>query len=130
MRVFQKLAVPAVLLLTGAMAAAPTSAAILYDESVSGDLSNNRAAPTPLMLSAGTNSVLGTVNGTSDHQDWIALTVPVGDELTSIILASYTSTDVQGFTGFQTGASFVGNPFTATRIWRLMRGLRHARPRA
>jgi hypothetical protein len=113
MRAVRAPAVPAVLLVSFALAAAPALAATLYNESVSGDLSNNQAAPTPLTLAVGTNSIIGTVNGSGDSQDWVALTVPAGDKLTSIILASYQSTDLQGFTGFQTGASFVGSAFTA-----------------
>jgi len=86
------------------------SAAVFWDESGSGDLSNNQSAPSPFTLSSGVNSVVGTVNGTTDSQDWIALTVPGGFQLSSIVLQTYSSADSQGFTGFQNGASFVGNP--------------------
>jgi hypothetical protein len=85
----------------------------LYDESVSGDLSNNQAAPTPLTLAPGTNAVKGTVGG-ADMQDWIMLHVPTGMTLSSIVLASYVPGDSQGFTGFQRGTSFVNSPFTAS----------------
>ena len=44
------------------LAAAPAKATI-YDEAVSGDLSNDKAAPTALTLTPGSNSVIGTVNG-------------------------------------------------------------------
>src|SRR5205809_3534152 len=44
------------------LAIAPAKATI-YDEAISGDLSNNKAAPTPLTLTAGSNSVIGTANG-------------------------------------------------------------------
>lgn len=36
---------------------------VLYDESISGDLSNDQMAPTPLSTAVGANSVLGTVGG-------------------------------------------------------------------
>ena len=71
------------------LAAAPAKA-IIFDEAVSGDLSNNKAAPTALTLTPGLNSVIGTVAGFP----------PEG-------------TDPQGFTGFQFGSSFSGDPFMA-----------------
>ena len=94
---------------------AAARATVIYSESVSGDLSNNQAAPTALTLGLGTNSVIGNVNGNvGDSQDWVALRVPAGLDLTGDVLAAYSSTDNQGFTGFQVGSSFVGNPLTAT----------------
>jgi hypothetical protein len=86
-----------------------------YNESVSGDISNNQAAPTPLALTVGLNSIIGTVNGSAgDSQDFIELTVPAGAVMTSYVNAAYSSSDLQGFTGFQAGSSFVGSPFLAT----------------
>ena len=97
------------LLLSIVLAAATSArASILYDESVSGDLSNNQSAPTARTLAIGTNSIKGAVGGT-ESQDWVALTVPAGDVLSSLVLASYVSTDSQGFIGVQAGASFVGS---------------------
>lgn len=87
----------------------PAHAVVIWDESLSGDLSNNQAIPTPFTLSSGTNSVAGTVQSGSDVTDWIALTVPVGFQLDSMVLAAYASADVQGFTGMQIGSSFVGS---------------------
>jgi hypothetical protein len=89
--------------------ASSARASVLYDESVSGDLSNNQAAPTARTLSVGTNSVLGTVNGSGDSQDWIAVAVPSGFTLSGCVLANYVSGDAQGFTGMQAGSSFVGS---------------------
>jgi PEP-CTERM motif len=79
-----------------------------YTESVSGDLSNNQAAPTPFTLDLGTNAVTGTTQ--AGDMDWIAITVPSGLQLSQDVLAAYSSTDLQGFTGFQVGSSFVGSP--------------------
>jgi hypothetical protein len=95
-----------------ALFGAPGRTAILWNETGSGDLSNNQAAPKSFNLALRTNSIIGSV-GTGDSQDWIALHVPTGFALNSIVLASYSSTDPQGFTGFQKGTSFVGSPFTA-----------------
>jgi len=94
--------------LLAAFLAASSGASVVYNESVSGDLSNNQAAPTAIALSSGINSVVGTVGGT-DKQDWIALSVPAGFQLSSDVLESYQSTDAQGFTGVQAGSSFVGS---------------------
>jgi hypothetical protein len=83
-----------------------------YNETVSGDLSNSQTAPTPLTLTLGSNSVIGNVNGSAgDSQDWIVLTVPTGDQMTSFVNAAYSSSanDAQGFTGFRFGSSFGSN---------------------
>jgi hypothetical protein len=87
-------------------------ATTLYDESVSGDLSNLQSAPTALNLSVGTNSINGTVGTAADQQDWVALRVPAGTQLSSLFLASYSSADAQGFMGVQAGSSFVGSTNT------------------
>jgi len=87
--------------------------AVLFDESGHPDLSNNQAAPTPFTLSLGTNSIIGSV-GTGDTQDWVALTLPAGRKLSSLVLFAYQSADAQGFLGVQSGSSFVGSVFDAT----------------
>jgi len=111
-----KVGVIAVLILTvSALLAAPANATI-YDESVSGDLSNNPAAPTALTLMPGLNSVIGSVNGFppgTDAQDWVSFTIPAGFVMVSYTNAKYKSSDDQGFTGFQVGSSFSGDPFMA-----------------
>ena len=97
------------------LAAAPAKATI-YNEAVSGDLSNNPAAPTALTLTPGLNSVIGTVNGFppgTDPQDWVSFTIPTGFVMISYVNSKYDSTDPQGFTGFQFGSSFSGDPFMA-----------------
>jgi PEP-CTERM motif len=96
------------------LAAAPAIATI-YDEAGSGDLSNSQAAPTALTLTPGSNSVIGTVNGfdNGDGQDWVSFTIPTGFVMTSYVNSKYDSTDDQGFTGFQFGPSFLGDPFVA-----------------
>lgn len=96
--------------------AASLHAATLWDESVNGDLTNNQAAPNPFTLSLGTNAVIGSLRTSSagDNQDWIALTVPVGLQLSAVVLKSYSSADAQGFTGVQAGTNFVGNPGLAS----------------
>jgi hypothetical protein len=97
------------------LAAAPAKATI-YDEAVSGDLSNDKATPTALTLTPGSNSVIGTVNGFppgTDAQDWVSFTIPAGFVMTSYVNSKYGSEDDQGFTGFQVGSSFSGDEFMA-----------------
>src|SRR6478672_987912 len=98
------------------LAAAPAKA-IIFDEAVSGDLSNDKAAPTALTLTPGLNSVIGTVAGFppagSDPQDWVSFTIPTGFVMTSYVNSKYGSEDDQGFTGFQSGSSFSGDEFVA-----------------
>ena len=97
--------------LTALVTMAPAST--IWNEGVSGDLSDNQAAPNAFNLASGTNAIVGTVGG-GNSQDWVALTVPAGLELSSLVLAGYQSADSQGFTGVQAGTSFVGSPFSAT----------------
>ena len=98
------------------LAAAPAKATV-YNETISGDLSNNPLAPTALTLTPGLNSVIGTVNGFppggTDPQDWVSFTIPTGFVMVSYVNARYNSTDDQGFTGFQFGSSFSGDQFMA-----------------
>ena len=100
-----------------ALLATALAKATIYDEAVSGDLSNDKAAPTALTLTPGLNSVIGTVAGFppagSDPQDWVSFTIPTGFVMTSYVNSKYGSTDDQGFTAFQFGSSFSGDEFTA-----------------
>jgi hypothetical protein len=93
-----------------ALLAAAPAIATTYDEAVSGDLSNDKAAPTALPLTPGLNSVIGSVNGFppegTDPQDWVSFTIPTGFVMISYVNSQYNSTDPQGFTGFQFGSSF------------------------
>ncbi|HEX3358562.1 MAG TPA: hypothetical protein VHS31_16425 [Tepidisphaeraceae bacterium] len=89
-------------------------ATVVWTEGTNGDLSSNQASPTALTFTTGTNSIIGSV-GTPDNQDWITFTIPAGFQLSSDVLAAYSSTDAQGFTGVQRGTSFSGSTFDATK---------------
>jgi hypothetical protein len=93
-----------------ALLATTPAKAIIFDEGVSGDLSNNKTTPTALTLTPGSNSVIGTVNGfgKGDPQDWVSFTIPTGFVMISYVNFKYDSTDDQGFTGFAFGSSFPG----------------------
>jgi hypothetical protein len=69
---------------------------IIWNEGVSGDLSNNGLAPTVLTVSPGANDVYGTTGkdattGTIDR-DYFTFTVPQGLELTAITVLPGTET--------------------------------------
>ncbi|MDB5357416.1 MAG: hypothetical protein JWN24_3869 [Phycisphaerales bacterium] len=96
------------LLFTLALPAAHGRAVVIWNSSVNGPLSGLGSAPTPFTLAAGTDSVISTVGGTN-HQNWLVINIPSGLELNGLILASYSSTDPQGFTGVQRGTTFVGS---------------------
>ncbi len=96
-----------VLLLTGSLAA---NAAIVHDEGVNGDLSDNPAAPTALgILVLGESQVIGTTvrdaSGVVDR-DYLTFTVGAGDLLTAILLNDYQApNDNLGFIGLYAGSS-------------------------
>jgi len=81
--------------------------ATAWNESSSGDLSNNQLAPTPITLTNGINSLIGNLSA-GDSQDWVAVTVPPGRVLSQYLQVAYSQTDVS-FTGFHSGATFTGN---------------------
>lgn len=66
----------------------------IYDESVSGDLSNSGLTPTLLTVSLGPNDLFGTTGktGTVIDRDYFTFTVPQGLELTAITVLPGTQT--------------------------------------
>jgi hypothetical protein len=66
----------------------------IYNESVSGDLSNSGLTPTLLTVLLGSNDVFGTTGktGTVIDRDYFTFTVPVGLELTAITVLPGTET--------------------------------------
>lgn len=68
-------------------AAVSARANSLYDESLSGDLSNLGSAPTQLVFSPGVNRIIGTMGGGSDADpDIFTFTIQPGQSLSSIYL--------------------------------------------
>lgn len=80
------------------------SAQLSYSEGTSGDLSSNGASPTALAFSLGTNTVTGAVNSTSDARDYIKFTVPAGQRLSGLRLASWTGGN-RGFHAIISGST-------------------------
>ena len=98
-------------ILGAALCVLNTSGALFWNETSDGDLSNNQSTPNSFVLENGANSVVGTVNALTDFQDWLAVTISSGFQLSAVRLAAYISTDPIAFTGFQSGSSFVGSSF-------------------
>jgi PEP-CTERM motif len=90
-----------------AVAAAPASADVVYNESVSGDLSNNGLAPTPIAFVNGDNIVTGTtghdVTGAIDR-DYFTFTIGADQNLTAINILLGTQTIGASFIGLQAGS--------------------------
>jgi hypothetical protein len=102
----------AVALLACYAAINPANAAA-YDEAILGDLSDTAASPTPWVLSAGANPLIGTAGtnalaGIADF-DLVAIEIPVGHQLDSITLVSYVNPDVfaMSFIGLQAGSPWL-----------------------
>lgn len=91
------------------MAGTAAQAATAWDESVSGDLSNNGLEPSFAALVAGSNQLLGTtgraVAGGPVDRDYLHITVPAGHVLQAINVLTGTTTIGGGsFIGLQAGA--------------------------
>jgi hypothetical protein len=67
---------------------------VIYNESVSGDLSNSGTAPTVLTIAVGSNQVFGTTGKTNSivDRDYFTFTVPAGDMLSAITVLPGTQT--------------------------------------
>lgn len=88
-----------------ALSLASASAATLYNESVSGDLSNLGTSPTSLTFGLGSNQVLGATGRlTAVDRDYLTFTIAPGQLLTSITVLSGTSVGAAvSFIGLQAG---------------------------
>src|SRR5882724_1688564 len=88
-------------------------AATIWDEASNGDLSNDGLSPTPLVMSVGSNRVLGTTgnSGQGTDRDYFKFTVPVGAKLTSIVLLPNTAISGSvSFIGIQAGPQLTVTP--------------------
>lgn len=97
-------ALTAVLSAGSAMATGP----IVWDESVQGDLSGNKALPTVLPLSTGSNLVEGTIQ--SGDIDYVTILVPAGRELSGLVMVDYAGKDGIAFIAVQSGTVFTEGP--------------------
>lgn len=91
------------------------SAAVVYDESVSGNASPSGLTPTVVLLAQGSNQILGT-NGNATAaslRDYFAFTIPTGLMLTSLTLLDTNIGNI-GFIGLQAGNQITLPTNTAT----------------
>jgi hypothetical protein len=82
------------------------SAATIYDESVSCDLSNSGLAPTQLTVGAGSNEIFGTTgnSGSGIDRDYFTITIDPGLELDAItVLPGTESGGAVSFIGLEAG---------------------------
>lgn len=100
-------------------AASLASAGVTYDESVSGDLSDDRLAPSTLLLGSGLNTLTGTfgISLTSDMPDldYVTITVPVGYVLDGFTVLAANVGGAFSFVGIQAG-SVVTIPYDWTSV--------------
>jgi hypothetical protein len=81
-------------------------AAVVWDESVNGDLSGDRLNPTSINLSAGVNSIVGQMghfDGTNVDIDYVTTNIPANERLSGVILSNYVSDDDVSFIGMENG---------------------------
>jgi hypothetical protein len=81
--------------------AGPAAAATLWNESVNGDLSNVRTAPTNLALAFGSNTITGTT--VAGDVDFFTVTVPASAFFSALTLITFTSADDLAFLAIQAG---------------------------
>lgn len=95
-------------LLVLALAFPATASAAVWDETVDGDISGDRAAPSAAIVALGDNLVQGAT-GRNDL-DYLTFSVPAGLTLEAIILEDYDSLDNKGFMAVQAGGVFTEPP--------------------
>lgn len=101
----------AIVMLLAAMAV-PASAAVIWNESINGDLSSSEAAPTLISFGVGSNQILGSVSGSPLDRDYITFTIAPGQTLSHLNLIAF-GPDNLAFTAFNSGStSFI--PSTTT----------------
>ncbi|MGH8047597.1 MAG: PEP-CTERM sorting domain-containing protein, partial [Chthoniobacterales bacterium] len=84
-----------------------------YIETVNGEISGNRLAPTLFTLDPGANTLSGTV--ITGDVDYLTFNIPVGFKFQSLTLDSYTGTGTltKSFIGMQSGTTFTVTPAAA-----------------
>jgi hypothetical protein len=83
-----------------------TYAITVYNESVSGDLSNSGLTPTAVVVGLGSNQIFGSTGnaGTGTDRDYFTINVPVGLQLSQLtVLPGTTVGGSVSFLGVQSG---------------------------
>lgn len=96
------------------------SGGTVYDESVSGDLSNDGLLPTAIGVGLGSNQIFGTTGrGAALDRDYLTFTIPSGMLLSAIMVLPGTQTGgALSFIGLQKGSQLTlpTNPPDATGL--------------
>lgn len=82
--------------------------AVIWDEAIHGDLSNNHLAPDTLTVGIGSNLLIGST-GNYDR-DYFHFSLQPGMALTAIILVDYVSEDHYAFIAIQEGTFITEDP--------------------
>ncbi len=94
----------------GAVFTMSAASALTFDESVSGDLSDDPNAPTALSFDLGSNTITGEVNLSNDltlgDRDFLTFTIAPGQELEGLFLRAQSPTN-RGFHAISSGATSV-----------------------
>ncbi|MFT5732548.1 MAG: hypothetical protein ACJA2W_002114 [Planctomycetota bacterium] len=96
---------------------ASPAAAQSWDEAVDGDLSNDRLAPTSIVLNAPMVSVTAAQQGNALglDRDYLTVEVPAGQQWSGLMLTSYTATGNNlAFMGLQAGTEMTVDPMFAS----------------
>jgi hypothetical protein len=84
---------------------ASANAAVVWDESVNGNLSTNPAAPTPITFAVGSNIINGSCGNVSAQvRDFITFTIPASHTLTAVNLLAYAPENT-GFAAVNSGTT-------------------------
>jgi len=90
--------------LSGLMFSASAMAVVVYDESVSGDLSNASSSPTFVATTVGSNEFVGSLNTTGTISDFWTIVIGPTEQLDQVILSRYDSPAIQNsFFGVEAG---------------------------
>jgi hypothetical protein len=89
--------------------------AVVYNESIDGDLSGNRLSPTHLTLPAGVHPVTATTgriegDEVTYDQEYLRIDLPANHKLIAINMEAYDSFDGTAFIGVQAGTTFSFEP--------------------
>ena len=92
------------LVLATSVAVQTAFAVVMWDDTVNGDLSNNRLAPTALNIGIGSNTVRARTQGSD--REYFKFTIAQGQELYDMWHTEYISQDFTMFLAVQRGATF------------------------
>lgn len=96
-------------LVVGCIAAPGARAAVIWDESLDGDLSGNHLIPTNLAVTPGSNEIVGTT--VQGDRDYFHFSLSPGQALTNIVVRSYEGVDEFSFLAVQAGTFITEDPF-------------------